>query len=95
MKQPAVYILSNHKHGTLYIGVTSNLVQRIWQHKGDLIEGFSRKYALHTLVHFEMCQTMDAAIQREKQLKTWNRAWKIKLIETSNPNWNDLYPSIL
>ena len=90
-----MYILSNHKHGTLYIGVTSNLVQRIWQHKGDSIEGFSRKYALHSLVHFEMCQTMDAAIQREKQLKTWNRSWKIKLIETGNPNWNDLYPSIL
>ena len=81
MKQPCVYILSNHVRGTLYIGVTSDLMSRVWQHKHDLVDGFSKQYQLHLLVYFEVAETMLAAIAREKQLKKWNRAWKIELIE--------------
>jgi len=94
-KFPAVYILSNKKNGTLYIGVTSNLVNRIWQHKNDVIEGFTQKYSIHVLVYFEIQEDMISAIAREKQLKKWNRKWKIALIEKENPNWIDLYPSIV
>jgi putative endonuclease len=93
-KQPAVYILSNQRHGTLYIGVTSNLVLRIWQHKNNLVAGFSQKYTLHKLVYFELLDDMDTAIVREKRLKKWNRKWKIGLIEEKNPEWNDLYSDI-
>jgi putative endonuclease len=78
-RQPAVYILTNHHTGTLYIGVTSDLPRRIWQHRSDLVEGFTRDYALHRLVWFEMHATMYAAISREKQLKKWNREWKVDL----------------
>jgi putative endonuclease len=94
-KQPAVYILTNKPHGTLYIGVTSNLVQRIWQHKSNLVPGFTHKYNLHKLVYYEMSGNMEAAIQYEKQLKKWNRQWKIELIEAMNPEWNDLYSEII
>ena len=93
-KQPAVYILSNKRHGTLYIGVTSNPVQRVWQHKNNLVPGFTQKYNLHKLVYLETCETMEAAIQLEKQLKKWNRKWKIELIERMNPKWKDLYLDI-
>ena len=93
-KQPAVYILSNKRHGTLYIGVTSNPVQRVWQHKNNLVPGFTQKYNLHKLVYLETCETMEAAIQHEKQLKKWNRKWKIELIERMNPKWKDLYLDI-
>ena len=93
--QPAVYILAIAPNGTLYIGVTSNLVQRIWQHKNDVIEGFTEKYSVHTLVYFELLEDMTNAIIREKQLKKWNRAWKLSLIEKQNPNWKDLWPTIL
>ena len=93
--QPAVYILASAPNGTLYIGVTSNLVQRIWQHKNDVIEGFTEKYSVHTLVYFELLEDMTNAITREKQLKKWNRAWKLSLIEKQNPNWKDLWPTIL
>ena len=93
-KQPAVYILSNQRHGTLYIGVTSNLVQRIWQHKNNLVVGFTQKYTLHKLVYFELLDDMDAAIAYEKRLKKWNRKWKIELIQEKNPEWNDLYSDI-
>ena len=92
--QPAVYILSNTRHGTLYIGVTSNLIQRIWQHRSDLIDGFSKKYKTHNLVYFELHEDMLAAITREKQIKKWNRDWKIRLIEESNPFWQDLWAEI-
>ncbi|MDU0355974.1 GIY-YIG nuclease family protein [Paraglaciecola aquimarina] len=95
MKQPVTYILANHKCGTLYIGVTSDLVKRIWQHKNDLVEGFCKKYAVHILVYFEQHGDMNAAIVREKQLKKWKRDWKLQLIEKSNPNWIDLYHTIL
>ena len=94
-KQPAVYILTNKRKGTLYIGVTSNLVQRVWQHKTHLVPGFTQKYKLHKLVYYELLETMEAAIQYEKRLKKWNREWKIELIEDMNPGWNDLYPNIL
>jgi putative endonuclease len=94
MKQPCVYILSNQARGTLYIGVTSNLVQRVWQHKQNLVDGFSKKHQLHLLVYYELFEDMLSAINREKQLKKWNRAWKIALIESSNNNWCDLYPDL-
>ena len=95
MKQPAVYILASQRNGTLYIGVTSNLVQRVWQHKNEVVESFTRKYGVHTLVYYELHGDMQQAIIREKQLKKWNRAWKLRLIEEKNPNWDDLYESIL
>jgi putative endonuclease len=93
--QPAVYILASQRNGTLYIGVTSNLVQRIWQHKNDVVEGFTEKYGVHTLVYFELLDDMPNAITREKQLKKWNRAWKLALIEKQNPTWQDLWPTII
>jgi len=86
--------MASKRNGTLYIGVTSNLVRRVEQHKSDLVEGFTKKYGVHTLVYFEMHDDMISAIQREKQLKKWNRAWKVRLIEELNPDWEDLYPSI-
>jgi len=94
-KQPAVYILASARNGTLYIGVTSALVQRIWQHRNDAAEGFSKKYGTHALVHFELHATMAQAILREKQLKKWERKWKLELIEKHNPYWRDLYDSLL
>ena len=93
--QPAVYILASQRNGTLYIGVTSNLVQRIWQHKNDLVEGFTEKYGVHSLVYFELLDDMPNAITREKQMKKWNRAWKLSLIEKQNPTWQDLWPTLL
>jgi len=94
-KQPAVYILASERNGTLYIGVTSNLLQRIWQHRNDLVEGFSERYNVHNLVYFEMHENMESAIARENQIKKWNRRWKLELIEKHNPYWRDLYPEIL
>lgn len=94
-KQPAVYILASGYNGTLYIGVTSNLIQRIWQHKNDLVEGFTEKYGVHSLVYYELQGNMPTAIQREKQLKKWNRQWKIKLIEQANPTWKDLWEELV
>ncbi len=93
-KQPAVYILASRHNGTLYIGVTSDLVARIWQHRNDAVEGFTRRYSVHTLVYFELHPEMTQAIAREKQLKKWKRAWKLELIERHNPNWNDLWDEI-
>lgn len=95
IKQPAVYILASKKNGTLYIGVTSDLAKRIWEHKNNFIEGFTKRYKLHYLVWYELHDNMDAAIEREKNMKEWQRVWKIKLIERDNPNWNDLYETIL
>ena len=87
-------MLASQTQGTLYIGVTSNLVQRVWQHKNDVIAGFTEKYEVHKLVWFELHGSMEAAITREKQLKKRNRAWKIELIETENPEWKDLFNGI-
>jgi putative endonuclease len=95
IKQPAVYILASERNGTLYIGVTSDLVKRIWEHKKNLIKGFTKRYSVHHLVWYELHDSMNFAIEREKNIKEWKRAWKIKLIEKNNPNWNDLYDSIL
>jgi len=83
--QPAVYILASQRNGTLYIGVTGNLVQRIWQHKNDLVEGFTKRYSIHLLVYYELHADINSAIIREKQLKKWNRGWKLGLIEQTNP----------
>jgi putative endonuclease len=93
-RQYYVYILASRRNGTLYTGVTSNLVQRIWQHKQGLVEGFSKKYSVKKLVYFEVHGSAESAISREKQIKKWRRAWKLKLIEESNPEWKDLYDLI-
>ncbi len=89
-KQPCVYILASKPFGTLYIGVTSDLVARLWQHREGAVEGFTKRYAVHRLVHFELFDTMESAIKREKQLKNWHRDWKLNLIARENPDWRDL-----
>ncbi len=94
MKQPVVYILASKRNGTLYIGVTSNLPQRIYEHRNDLVEGFTKKYQVHRLVFYEQHEEMNSAITREKQLKKWNRNWKLRLIEELNPEWKDLYEGL-
>jgi putative endonuclease len=94
-KQPVVYILASKRNGTLYIGMTSDLIKRIWEHKNNLIEGFAKRYSVHNLVWYEAHENMESAILREKKLKEWSRTWKLELIESSNPNWNDLYNTIL
>jgi putative endonuclease len=86
-----VYILASKPHGTLYTGITSDLLGRVWQHKHDAVEGFTKKYRVHQLVWYEHGDSIEHAIQREKQLKKWNRAWKLELIEKFNPMWDDLY----
>ncbi len=95
MKQPCVYILANKQNGTLYVGVTSNLVQRIWQHKNDLVDGFTNRYGVHRLVWYEIHETMESAMGRERALKEWKRAWKVRLIERTNLAWRDLYEEIV
>ena len=90
MKKPCVYILANKRNGTLYVGVTSNLLRRVQQHKNHLIEGFTRRYGVHRLVWYESHETMESAITREKNIKSWKRAWKLALIEEDNPAWRDL-----
>jgi putative endonuclease len=94
-KHPCVYLLASHKYGALCLGVTSDLVKRVWQHKNDLVEGFTKRYRIHTLVWFEMHASMPDAIAREKAIKAWKRQWKIRLIETSNAEWRDLYEEIV
>ena len=94
-RQPCVYMMASQCNGTLYIGVTSNLVKRIWEHKTNVVEGFTKKYGVHTLVWYEIHESMGSAIQREKVLKKWQRKWKIDLIESFNPDWNDLYKIIV
>ena len=94
-RHPCVYILANRMRGALYVGVTSDLVQRIWQHKNDEVDGFTKKYSIHTLIWFELHDSMESAIMREKAIKEWKRAWKLELIESTNPGWNDLYSDIL
>ena len=91
---PFVYILASHRNGTLYVGVTSDLPSRVWQHKHDQVPGFTRRHRVHTLVWYETHVTMESAILREKAIKEWKRAWKIKLIEDANPYWHDLYGGI-
>ena len=94
MKNFYVYILCNRRNGTLYTGVTSDLVKRVYEHKHGLVEGFTKKYNIHNLVWYEIHESADYAIEREKQIKTWKRAWKLRLIEEENPEWIDLYENI-
>ncbi len=94
-KQPAVYILASKRNGTLYIGVTSDLPKRAWEHKNDVVESFTKRYRVHRLVYYELHEDMESAIRREKHMKKWNRAWKLELIEKQNPDWRDLWEGIL
>ena len=94
MKQSYVYILASGKNGTLYVGVTSDLFKRIYEHKQNIIDGFTKKYAIHTLVYYEIHEDVWEAISREKRIKKWNRSWKLRLIEENNPEWRDLYNEI-
>ena len=93
-RHPCVYILASKRNGTLYTGVTSNLVERVWEHRGDFVEGFTSRYGVHLLVWYEVHATMESAIAREKQLKKWHRLWKVELIEEMNRDWVDLYPQL-
>jgi putative endonuclease len=95
VKQPCVYILASRRNGTLYAGVTSDLIKRVWEHKNHLVEGFTKRYGVDRLVWYEPHETMDSAIRREKAIKEWKRAWKLELIEKSNPEWTDLYEGLL
>ncbi|HPR53288.1 MAG TPA: GIY-YIG nuclease family protein [Deltaproteobacteria bacterium] len=95
MKQGYVYILANKRNGTLYVGVTSDITKRIYEHKNNLIEGFSKRYNVHELVYYEVHDNIESAILREKQIKKWNRRWKLRLIEEMNPEWRDLYQEIV
>lgn len=94
-RQPCVYMLASNRNGTLYIGVTSDLVKRVWQHKHGVVDGFTKRYGIHDLVWYELHETMESAILREKALKNWKRQWKFRLIEGENPEWHDLYPALL
>ncbi len=94
-KLPCIYILASKRNGTLYVGVTTDLVKRVYEHKNNLVDGFTKKYHVHMLVYFEMHDDIVTAITREKQIKKWNRSWKIELIEKTNPQWRDLYDEIL
>jgi putative endonuclease len=94
VREPAVYILATKPYGTLYIGVTSDLVKRIWEHRSNAVDGFTKRYAVHRLVYFEQFRSMIEAIEREKALKKWRRAWKIALVDEANPDWRDLWPEI-
>ena len=94
-RQPAVYILASKRNGTLYIGVTSDLIKRAWEHKNGITGGFTERYNVHILVYYELFEDMYSAITREKQMKKWRRAWKIELIEKNNRGWRDLWPDII
>nr|WP_040757857.1 GIY-YIG nuclease family protein [Vibrio scophthalmi] len=94
MKQPSIYLLTNYSRSTLYIGVTGRLKERVWQHKNGTCEGFTNKYGVHYLVYYELHQSFRTAIEREKKLKKWKRAWKERLISEFNPTWRDLYDEI-
>jgi putative endonuclease len=89
-----IYILSSQRRGTLYVGITSNLTKRAYEHKNDLVDGFTKKYGVHQLVYYEVATDAKAALSRERQIKKWNRAWKLRLIEEHNPEWVDLYDSL-
>ena len=94
-RQPCVYLLASKRNGTLYAGVTSNLVKRIWEHKHHVVDGFTKKYGVEIFVWYEAHETMESAISREKAIKNWKREWKIKVIEMMNPQWLDLYSDLL
>jgi putative endonuclease len=90
-----IYILASKRNGTLYVGVTNDIIKRVWQHKNDLADGFTKKYQVHKLVYFEQTTDIESAIKREKQLKKWRRKWKLDLIEKQNPEWKDLYNELI
>ena len=94
-KRPCVYMLANKRNGSLYVGVTSDVIKRIWEHKSGLVQGYTKKYGLNRLVWYELQDTMESAIQREKNIKNWKRRWKLELIEQSNPYWKDLYEELV
>ena len=94
MREPCVYLLASQRYGTIYIGVTSDLIARLWHHRTDAVDGFTSRYRVYRLVRFEQFTTMHDAISREKQLKRWHRQWKIHLIESENPQWVDLAPAL-
>ncbi len=94
MRQYYVYILASKRNGTLYVGVTNDLIRRVWEHKQDLVEGFTKRYGVHRLVSYQAADSPTAAIEREKPLKKWKRGWKLRLIEEVNPDWKDLYEEI-
>jgi len=93
--QPCFYIMASNRDGTLYIGVTSDLLTRAWQHKNDLVKGFTQKHQVHCLVWYEPHDNMESAIAREKSLKKWNKIWKLRLIEQMNPDWQDFYEQLI
>jgi putative endonuclease len=95
VREPFVYILASNRNGTLYVGVTSDIARRAWIHRSDAVAGFTKRYGVHRLVYAERHATMLDAILREKQIKKWRRAWKLRLIEESNPQWRDLYDDLL
>ena len=95
MKSYYVYILASKQNGTLYIGLTNNLIKRVYEHKHNLIAGFTKKYRIHILLYYELFENIESAITREKQLKKWNRDWKLELIEKENPRWMDLYNKLV
>ena len=90
-----IYIMASKRNGTLYIGVTNDLLRRVWQHRNDVHEGFTKKYGVHRLVWYEATTDIEGAIRREKQMKKWRRQWKINLIEKENPDWDDLYEGLM
>ncbi len=94
-KFPCVYLIASKPDGVIYLGVTSDIVKRVWQHKNAFVDGFSKKYHVHVLVWFELHENMESAILREKRIKKWRRAWKVELIEEGNPEWRDLYGEII
>ena len=94
-EQYCVYIMASKRNGVLYVGVTGDLVGRVYEHKNDVVDGFTRRYHVHRLVYYEMTDDINEAIAREKRLKKWKRAWKIALIESANPGWRDLYSDLL
>ena len=95
MKSYYVYILASQRNGTLYTGITNDLIKRVYEHKNNLLNGFTKKYSVHMLVYYEQFEDIEAATLREKQVKKWNRKWKLELIEKANPEWSDLYEKLL
>jgi putative endonuclease len=90
-KQPCVYLMASRRNGTLYVGVTLDLMKRAWEHKNGAVEGFTKRYSIHKLVWYEVHESMESAIAREKAIKAWNRKWKLELVEKANPEWDDFY----
>lgn len=94
-KNPCVYLLASRRNGTLYVGVTSDVVKRVWEHKNNIVEGFTKRYSVHNLVWHELHPNMESAINREKAVKEWKRRWELDLIERENPQWKDLYTDLM